>query len=200
MEAPRRELRPGEAPPPQTGNAYDDMVHEYDGIEEHNNHLPRWWLGILYATMAFSFVYWIAYEVLQSLPSPTVEHQQQVAAKRAADAAKAPANDDTLLALAKDGAIVAKGKTTFAGNCVACHGDAGQGKEGLGPNLTDKFWIHGGKPEAIYKTVKNGVEGKGMAPWGGQLGEDGVRSVVAFLLSVKNTNVAGRAPQGKEEP
>ncbi len=67
------------------------------------------------------------------------------------------------------------------------------------PNLTDNRWIHGGAPLQIYRTVLEGVPAKGMVAWGPQLGpEEKVRQVVAYVLTLRNTNVAGgKAPQGE---
>ena len=68
----------------------------------------------------------------------------------------------------------------------------------MGPNLTDEYWIHGARPTDIYNTVTNGVLDKGMAAWGRQLGPNRVQSLVAFVLTIKNTNVPGKAPQGEK--
>ena len=67
----------------------------------------------------------------------------------------------------------------------------------IGPNLTDAYWIHGSKPIDIFHTVIDGVPAKGMPTWGPQLGDDRIESVVAYVLSIRDTNVpAGKAPQG----
>ena len=96
----------------------------------------------------------------------------------------------------------AAGKVTFTANCGTCHTLKASGSVGnIGPNLTDKTWLHGGKPAQIFKTVNEGVLTKGMAAWGPQLGTDKVQNVVAYVLTLKDTNVAGgKAPQGVEEP
>jgi cytochrome c oxidase cbb3-type subunit 3 len=109
-------------------------------------------------------------------------------------AARSPMSDESLIALSKDPAAVAEGKTVFLSTCAACHAQQGQGL--VGPNLTDKFWIHGNAPKDLASTVINGWPEKGMPPWGKVLGEDKVRKVVAFVLTIKNTNVPGKAPQG----
>ncbi|MCB1149993.1 c-type cytochrome, partial [bacterium] len=89
---------------------------------------------------------------------------------------------------------VEQGREIFQTYCVVCHLEQGQGL--VGPNLTDRFWIHGGKPMDIYNTVTNGVLDKGMAAWGNQLGPTRVQAVVAYVLTLRNTNVPGKDPQG----
>jgi cytochrome c oxidase cbb3-type subunit 3 len=90
------------------------------------------------------------------------------------------------------------GQKIYATNCVACHGDKGQG--GVGPNLTDKFWIHGGGIKDIFKTVKYGVPDKGMRAWQSEIKPADMQAVASYILAkLGNTNVAGgKAPQGVE--
>jgi cytochrome c oxidase cbb3-type subunit 3 len=92
---------------------------------------------------------------------------------------------------------VEDGKQVFVSTCAACHRADGGGN--IGPNLTDEFWIHGDKPQDIWSTVHNGIPAKGMPTWGPQIGEAKVASVVAYVLSIRNTNVPnGKAPQGEK--
>ena len=77
----------------------------------------------------------------------------------------------------------------------ACHLDQGQGS--VGPNLTDDFWIHGCKPMDLLNTVNNGVAAKGMPAWLNQLGPSRTMSAVAYVLTLKDTNVPGKAPEGE---
>jgi cytochrome c oxidase cbb3-type subunit 3 len=75
---------------------------------------------------------------------------------------------------------------------VACHGPNAGGT--VGPNLTDKFWIHGGSAMDIHRTVDEGVVEKGMLAWGRQIGPTKVQQVVAYVLSIRNTDVDGGKP------
>jgi cytochrome c oxidase cbb3-type subunit 3 len=75
--------------------------------------------------------------------------------------------------------LVEAGKTVFQSNCVACHGADLHG--GIGPNLTDATWIHGGRLDEIVHTVTNGVPEKGMPTWGPVLGPQKVAQVAAFV-------------------
>lgn len=181
----------------------DKIVHEYDGILEADNHLPRWWLVTLYAAVGFAVFYWMSYEALRIFPSPTAAFAIEQAKAAEAEAAKlkamGSANDDNLLAMAKNEAAKAEGKEIFQKNCLSCHGPVGGG--GIGPNLTDGHWLHGGKPMQIYTTVKDGFTKNGMPAWGALIGEERVRVAAAYVLSIKGTNVpGGKAPQGAPEP
>lgn len=152
--------------------------------------------------MIFAVVYWFQYHVFHSRPLPPAAFQQEMAADYRAAAERArragAMTPEALQALARDPQTVAAGHTVFTQNCVACHTATGGGL--IGPNLTDVFWIHGGAPNVIYRTVLEGVPAKGMPAWGPQLGEQRVQSVVAYLLTIRNTNVAGgKPPQGNRE-
>ena len=104
-------------------------------------------------------------------------------------------SDEAIIALTQDPAKVEEGKQVFASTCAACHAAEAQGL--VGPNLTDKFWIHGNKPTDIVKAVTDGFPDKGMPPWGPVLGPEKVRKVAAFIVTLKNTNHPGKDPQGE---
>jgi len=176
-----------------------DSAH-HDGIEEHDNHLPNWWLSVLFGSIIFSFGYWYYYHTTstgllqrQELAADESLVKSKILQKK--DAIKSA--PDELLALARDEVRKNQGKEIFLANCVACHGQKGEG--GIGPNLTDTYSIHGSKPEQIYKIITQGVTEKGMLAWGPVLGDEKVKSVLAFVLSIKNTNVPGKAPQGNKD-
>jgi cytochrome c oxidase cbb3-type subunit 3 len=123
-----------------------------------------------------------------------------MAVEHAAEAERARARgtiDDAMLsAIAKDPATLAQGKDVFVSTCSPCHKPDGGGN--IGPNLTDAYWIHGNRPTDIYKTVTDGIPAKGMPTWTPVLGEQRVEAVVAYVLSIENTNVpGGKAPQGE---
>ncbi|MDD9935058.1 MAG: c-type cytochrome, partial [Myxococcales bacterium] len=161
-----------------------EILHEYDGIEEADNQLPLWWVAGFLFTVVFGLVYWFGYEVFGTQPSPDQEYavrSAELEAARAEQAANATeVTAEGLEALAADSTSLAAGKAIFATNCVACHADRGQG--GIGPNLTDRFWIHGADPLTIHRTIDQGVPAKGMTPWGPVLGHEAVRQVTAFDL------------------
>ena len=107
----------------------------------------------------------------------------------------------TLIALSKEKAAVDAGRAIFVDplKCAQCHREDGSASNnGIGPNLTDKYWLHGGSPMDIYNTITKGVPEKGMLPWLPQLGVADCQKVAAFVLTLRNTNVpGGKAPQGE---
>lgn len=173
----------------------DKVKHVYDGIEEQDNLMPNWWLGILFASIVFAFAYWTYYEVYKAAPGPDGEYKHELAALEANRPKQAPVDDASLLSLANDETLVRGGQEVFTTNCAACHGMNGQGV--IGPNLTDKYWLHGGRPSDIQKVITAGVLEKGMPGWERTLGVDRVKQVTAFLLTVRNKDVeGGKPPQG----
>jgi cytochrome c oxidase cbb3-type subunit 3 len=147
----------------------DTTGHEWDGIKELNTPLPRWWLLVFYATIAFSAVWvilypafpirgatgltgWIAREVINA---DVAAQQAQLAPMMARLRAATPeqiAADPELRAFA-----LAGGRAAFANACAGCHGAGGQGAPGGFPSLADDDWIWGGSLEAIRTTIAHGI-------------------------------------------
>ena len=174
----------------RTDEIQGEILHVYDGIEEADNNLPTWWLLTFYGAIAFGLVYWFYYH---EYDIGKLQPQKYAEAVAAAEAERSIVTDESLDALALDETAVAAGKEIFAAQCSACH-DQGQGRVGLGSNLTDKYWVHGGAPTDIHKIVTNGITEKGMPPWAPILGETGVNQVVAYVLTMRNTNLEGGKP------
>jgi cytochrome c oxidase cbb3-type subunit III len=180
----------------------DKVIHEVDGIQEYDNKLPNWWLYTLYGAVAFATIYWFHYHVGAFGDSSAATYQAEVDAETARAAARVKAaglmSAEALSALARDRATVDQGKQVFEKTCAACHRQDGGGV--VGPNLTDDYWIHGGAPDRVFRTITEGVPDKGMPAWGPQLGADRVQAVAAYVISLRNTNVpGGKAPQGERE-
>ncbi len=156
--------------------------HIYDGIQEYDQRLPNWWLWTLYAAMIFSFAYWAYYHRTEIAGTQETRFQKEMAAVMlAAASGGADLTDDQLWTMSKDPTVIAAGKQTYVTTCASCHGPDLKG--GIGVNLTDAEWIHGGKPTEIISTVKNGVLAKGMPTWGPVLGQTRIAEVAAFVLS-----------------
>lgn len=172
--------------------------HSYDGIQEFDNPMPRWWVQLFWATALFGLGYAFHYSVGNG-ESVLSTHEQELAEVRAVEAKKAleqAVTEVTLKAVLADGNMVSAGKDIYASRCAACHSDKGQGN--IGPNLTDAQWIHGqGRLMDIYRTVSDGVSSKGMPAWQRQLSPTELRQVVAFVGSIRGQNVAGKAPEGQ---
>ncbi|MTW18229.1 cytochrome-c oxidase, cbb3-type subunit III [Rhodoplanes serenus] len=144
--------------------------HEWDGIKELNNPLPRWWLWTFYASIVWAVLYWIAYPAWPLVSSYTsgllgYSSRANVAADMAAlqalrgekGAALAKAE---LVDIEKDPALLAfaraQGRAAFGDNCAPCHGTGATGSKGY-PNLNDDDWLWGGTLEAIHQTLQFGI-------------------------------------------
>ena len=162
----------------------DDALrpHSYDGIQEYDKRLPRWWLMTFYGAMVFAVFYWAYYQAYKIGQSPQVALREEMAENARKAAEKAGIIDDgSLWRMSRDPVVVAAGKATFESTCASCHKPDLTGL--IGPNLVDHDWIHGGHPMDALKTVTEGVLAKGMPQWGPLLGEQKITEVVAFIFS-----------------
>jgi cytochrome c oxidase cbb3-type subunit III len=169
----------------------DELLdHEYDGIREFDNALPRWWLYGFYFTIAFAVVYAVNYHVL---PTPlwgragqVAEYEADVAAaqQRAGTRSPAPGPAAAVVVLT-DAASLKRGQQIYEGEnlCHACHRKDLGGM--VGPNLTDALWIHGCAPGDLVKNVSTGFPTQGMLAYGNgtRLAEADVQLVVSYILS-----------------
>lgn len=172
--------------------------HSYDGIEELDNSLPRWWLLLFFITIFFGVWYFFNFSAGSGVSIQTEysrdKDQYDLAELVRANAQK-PLSEGELKALCKSPEKIKKGHEVFKGKCASCHGAQGEG--GIGPNLTDDYWIHGAKLTEILKTIREGVLDKGMPPWGGMLSHDEVHAVLAYVRSIVGTHPPNpKAPQG----
>jgi len=168
------------------------MGHAFDGIEEYDNPLPKWWFMLFLGTLVFSVGYLLLYPGLGNfkglLPGYkdgwTQVNQWQREMDRAdelygpifAKYAAMPIEE-----VAKDERALKMGGRLFASNCAVCHGSDAKGSYGF-PNLADSSWRWGGEPETIKTTIMHGRIGV-MPAQGPMIGEDGVRNVAAYVLS-----------------
>ena len=176
------------------------LDHDYDGIQELDHPLPRWWIWSFYLTIVFGVVYAGYYMTVgPTLADELKISMREIEAKQPKQVAQPSAQSASdLLAIIKDKLKQSEGRTVFMGKCAACHGQNAEGS--IGPNLTDNFWLHGkGQPQDIAKTIREGVTEKGMPPWGAILKDDELYSVVAFIHSIHGSQPAGaKPPQGQE--
>ena len=193
--------------------------HEWDGIKELNNPLPRWWLLTFYVSILWSIGYWIVYPAWPTLTTytkGTLGYSQRVTVAadiRAAEAAQAGMRD--LLATTPIVDIrkapdllrfaVAGGAAAFQTNCAPCHGRGAQGFPGY-PNLNDDDWIWGGGIEQIHKTIEFGIRSEHKSARSSQmprygadnlLTTDQVNDVAEHVLSLSaKSNDAAAATRG----
>lgn len=168
------------------------LDHNYDGIRELDNDLPSWWLYGFYISIIFAGIYLARYHVFNG-NSQTQEFEIEMAeAKAAVEEYKrtAPdlidANSVELLTEASD---LNAGKQIFEQKCAACHKADGGG--GIGPNLTDEYWILGGGISNVFHTVSEGGRaGKGMVAWKTELKPTQIAQVSSYVLSLQGTTPA----------
>ena len=163
---------------------------ESDGIEEYDNPLPDWWVGLFWLTIVWAIGYSVHYHVVAHR-SP-----QQALAAELADAARRWPEADKTTPVVLSHESVEEGEKIYQANCVACHGPALEG--GIGPSLVDSTWIHGGTPDAIVKTITEGVPAKGMLTWGPILGPEKIGRVAAYVIS-RNHAALGIEDGGEDD-
>lgn len=180
----------------------DEIIldHNYDGIRELDNSLPPWWLYGFYASMIFAFIYLVNYHLLGGDTQKEEYVQEITQAQEAIEAYKKTAKglvDENTVELLTGEDDVKAGQAIFTANCVACHkADAGGG---IGPNLTDDYWILGGGIKNVFHTISEGGRpGKGMISWKTDLKPDEIAQVASYVLSLHGTQPAEpKEPQGE---
>ena len=147
--------------------------HEWDGIKELNNPLPRWWLIVFYACIVGSVIYWILMPAWPGLPGSNTytkgalgfsdranvaRAMEDLKAERADMSAKLAAADPKIIEADPDlmQFAMAKGEAAFKDNCATCHGAGGAGNVGY-PNLADDVWLWGGTLADIKQTLVAGI-------------------------------------------
>lgn len=172
--------------------------HVYDGIAEYDNPLPAWWRRIFWATFVFSLGYYVHYQLTGNGTSVDEEYAADMREYRemlAAQSLGKELNEEALANLMKDPVMLRDARTVFIARCAQCHAPGGQGD--IGPNLTDDAWLNGdGTLMGLHEVVSNGRPQKGMPGWSQKLRPVELAQVVAFVGSIRNTNVPGRPPQG----
>jgi cytochrome c oxidase cbb3-type subunit 3 len=181
------------------------LDHDYDGIKELDSKIPPWFSWLFVLTILFGVYYMLNYHVFATGKLSHEEYEQEMsiaaAEKEALIKSGALVNEETVTQLT-DAADLQSGKQIFETNCIACHAADGGGI--VGPNLADKYWIHGGGIKNVFKTIKYGVPEKGMISWQSQLNAKQIQDVASYVLSLQGTKPANpKPPEGeiwKEEP
>lgn len=168
------------------------LDHNYDGIRELDNELPPWWVWMFYATIIFGVVYLVRFHVYGDYDQALEYEQEVAAANLAIEEYKKTAKDlvdASTVVLLTDASDLGAGKAIFETTCVACHMADGGG--GIGPNLTDEYWILGGGIKNVFNTVsEGGRDGKGMVAWKQTLKPLEIAQVSSYLLSFQGTTPA----------
>ncbi|MBT3526515.1 MAG: nitrogen fixation protein FixP [Bdellovibrionales bacterium] len=177
------------------------LDHDYDGIKELNNPLPAWWTWTFILTVVFSVIYFYYYHVMSG-PSLQDEYRQGMEKIQQAKQIEAKETisftDEDFSAAGSDPTTLKLAGIAFKGQCAVCHGPEGQG--GIGPNLTDNFWLNSdGSPSGIYTSIASGVLAKGMPAWKDKLSAKEVMSLTVLITKMKGTTPSNpKMPQGKE--
>lgn len=183
--------------------------HEWDGIEELNKPLPKWWLYVFYATIIWAIGYWFVYPAWPLVSSYTkgylgysqrervAEDLEQLQTQKAAFRERIVESD--LAEIQSDPELLnfamAGGAAAFGDNCAPCHGRGAQGGVGY-PNLRDDAWLWGGDLDAIHKTIQHGIRAddpqtrNSQMPAFGQLGmltSAQISDVAEYVLSLSGS-------------
>lgn len=182
----------------QRNDSTEETVgHSYDGIEEYDNPLPRWWFLLFVGTVIFALGYLALYPGLGNwkgmLPGYEDGWTQVKEWQREVDKANelygplyAKFASMPVEEVAQDPQALKMGGRLFASNCSVCHGSDAKGAYGF-PNLTDNDWLWGGEPDAIKTTILHGRQAV-MPAWRDVIGEEGIRNVTAYVQSLSGRN------------
>lgn len=188
--------------PEDTIGEGESMGHSFDGIEELNNPLPRWWLNLFYLTIAFSFIYLTLYPGwgdAKGLFGWTSHNQWDMEVEKANNRYDRIFKDYASVSieeLAKDPAAVRIGQRLFGNNCALCHGSDARGNVGY-PNLTDSDWLYGGNPDQIVASITHGRNAVMPAKGGLPMTEQDIVDMTAYVLSLSGREGSGNAEAGK---
>ena len=182
--------------------------HEWDGIKELNNPLPRWWVWTFYGTIVWALAYTIAYPAWPLISSATtgvLGYSSRVEVRKELDAAEAAKSDYVAAVKAKSVTEIeaddqlrafatAAGAAAFKVNCIQCHGSGAAGRPGY-PNLNDDDWLWGGKLDDVYLTITHGIRFAGddetrvseMTSFTDILSGDQIADVSAYVASLSGT-------------
>lgn len=177
------------------------MDHNFDGIKEYDNPLPPWWVYLFLLTIIWSGLYLFYYEITGKGPGSKDEYIAEVKEYEVQFASIAGAEaginwNEPNFEVVSDGAVIDAAKNLYLKNCASCHGNKGEG--GIGPNLTDDYWIHGGGINNLAKVIAIGVPEKGMISWQKTFKSKDIVALASYVLTLKGTNPPnGKAPQGE---
>ena len=187
---------------PDESAAGESTGHSWDGVEELNNPLPKWWLWLFYITIIAALIYLVLYPGLGNFKgilgwSSHGQYDEEIVESDAKYGPIFKAFAATSIPdLAKDPKAVQAGQRLFSNYCSQCHGSDAKGTTGY-PNLSDNDWLYGGEPDTIKQSILMGRNG--VMPVLG-LGETDVENVAAYVQSLSGRDVdATAAEAGKEK-
>jgi cytochrome c oxidase cbb3-type subunit 3 len=175
------------------------LDHNYDGIQELDNNLPRWWVWLFYITIIFSAVYLVYYHVAKAGDLQIAEYTKEMKAGEAVKGAAMTKFEASMNSMtpSTDAAVLDSGRQTYAKLCAPCHRVDGGGL--VGPNLTDNYWIHGSNYTDTVKVIWEGVPAKGMITWKTVLKPDEIQNVASYIYTLRGAKLAttGKPPENQ---
>lgn len=176
--------------------------HSYDGIMEYDNPLPGWWTFLFWMFVVFAPLYYFYFHngiEGRSIHDQYNNHMAAVFQQKFEEIGELAADEATILEYMKKPKWLAVGKVMYQTNCVSCHGADGGGI--VGPNLTDDFWKHASNVEGIARVIENGAANGAMPAWKNRMSHPNqIVLTAAYVASLRDTPVSGKAAEGKEVP
>jgi cytochrome c oxidase cbb3-type subunit III len=183
-------------------NSNDPLLldHDYDGIQELDNKLPRWWVWLFNLCIVFAFMYFGYYHVLGKGRLMDGMYRDEMRAGEQIKAKSLQEFEDTMASRqpSTDAAVLADGKSTFMTLCAPCHRPDGGGL--VGPNLCDDYWIHGSNFVDNLRTIWNGVPSKGMVTWKGTLKPSTIYGAASYIYTLRGTKPPNPKPPENTAP
>lgn len=184
-----------------SANAEPLRDYIYDGIQQYDNPLPRWWKWTFVATIVFSVFYAICF--LSGAPGRSMldSYDEALSANmrlQFSEIGTLEPDENTLLRYTAKPNWLKVGQTVFKANCITCHGREGEGK--VGPNLTDEFYKNVKKIEDIASVINKGAGNGAMPAWSKRLHPNEVVLVAAYVASLRGSKPAAEAkgPEGNQ--
>ena len=175
------------------------LDHNYDGIQELDNKLPRWWVWLFYITIIYSAIYLVYYHVTRTGDLQAAEYANEMKIGEQIKNGTMGKFESSIATLqpASDAGVLESGRQTYAKFCAPCHRADGGGL--VGPNLTDNYWIHGSNYVDTVKVIWNGVPAKGMIIWKTVLKPEEIQSVASYIYTLRGAKLLspGKLPENQ---
>jgi cytochrome c oxidase cbb3-type subunit III len=174
-----------------------DLNHDYDGISELDNRTPQWWTAAFIFTILIAVIYSYRTFVSGTMPDQITELNAEISlAKKTKmnqlSSINEEIDDNSVVLLDDDNKF--KGSLIFSANCVACHGQNGEGNV-VGPNLTDDYWLHKGNVKDVFYSIKYGYVEKGMKSWKNDFSSLQIAQLATYVKSLRGSNPANAKPK-----
>ena len=176
------------------------LDHDYDGIQELDNQLPRWWVWLFYCTILFSALYLTHYHVLGRGKLMIAEYEEEMLKGEAIKQAALARFEKEMQTLtpSQDPTVLARGKELYLNLCAPCHRADGGGL--VGPNLCDDYWIHGSEFRDNLRVIYHGVPEKGMVSWKTLLKPREIHAVGSYIYTLRGSNPPNPKPREDQAP